>query len=366
MDEPAPGEVSHLMVHTYRLIIAFLILSWIFISLRVYTRTVIISNFGWDDTAMVSVGAIFTVYCGTIIYIFHHGGGTVIADFDQLNRLMKIATVSESSYVLTMMLIKISLAIFFARIVVKRWHLTVICVFVTLSIISSICTYLYIFLRCGPDLDQYLIRELIRDCTPIQLDIFMAYQQAVFNSVTDIAFLFMPALVLWNSPMERRAKISVGIILVVATLGAVCSLIRFKYIKGVLKNGDYFYQAVHICMWSTIEVGTCIIAGCTATLRPLMKVALVQVQVTLPLSRLGSGAPPTSSTLKSSQQSNHRSSRMIRISDNDLEYGNADPTGSTLLLPKTPEFVELIVRPDPVILAPAADNTQPRTGSMFG
>lgn len=56
MDEPAPGEVSHLMVHTYRLIIAFLILSWIFISLRVYTRTVIISNFGWDDTAMVSVG----------------------------------------------------------------------------------------------------------------------------------------------------------------------------------------------------------------------------------------------------------------------------------------------------------------------
>lgn len=76
-----------------------------------------------------------------------------------------------------MMLIKISLAVFFARIVVKRWHLTVIYLFVTLSIVSSIATYFYIFLRCGPDLDQYLIRELIRDCTPLQLDIFMAYQQ---------------------------------------------------------------------------------------------------------------------------------------------------------------------------------------------
>lgn len=56
MNEPAPGQVSHLVGHTYRLIIAFLILAWIFISLRVYTRTVIISNFGWDDIAMVSVG----------------------------------------------------------------------------------------------------------------------------------------------------------------------------------------------------------------------------------------------------------------------------------------------------------------------
>lgn len=56
MEDPAPGEVSDLMVHTYRLVIAFLILAWIFILLRVYTRTVIISNFGWDDTAMVLVG----------------------------------------------------------------------------------------------------------------------------------------------------------------------------------------------------------------------------------------------------------------------------------------------------------------------
>lgn len=57
---------------------------------------------------------------------------------------------------------------------------------------------------------------------------------------------------------------------------------------------------------------------------------------------------------------------MIRTLDNDLEYGNADPTGSTALLPKIPEFVELIVRPDPAILAPAAGKTQPRPGSMFG
>jgi hypothetical protein len=135
-----------------------------------------------------------------------------------------------------MMLIKISLAIFFARIVVKRWHLTLIYVTITCSVISSIAAYLYCFLRCGPDLDQYLIRQLVQACAPLALDIFMAYEQctastdpltayrkltslvAVVNAITDMVFVIMPVLVLWESRMERRAKFSVGIILVVATL----------------------------------------------------------------------------------------------------------------------------------------------------
>jgi hypothetical protein len=48
--------VSKAGVQQQRVTIAFLILGWIFISLRVWTRTFVISNFGWDDATMIFAG----------------------------------------------------------------------------------------------------------------------------------------------------------------------------------------------------------------------------------------------------------------------------------------------------------------------
>jgi hypothetical protein len=36
--------------------IAFLALTWIFILLRIWTRTYLISNFGWDDSTTLLAG----------------------------------------------------------------------------------------------------------------------------------------------------------------------------------------------------------------------------------------------------------------------------------------------------------------------
>jgi hypothetical protein len=36
-----------------RITIAFVVLAWIFVLLRIWTRTWIISNFGWDDSTMI-------------------------------------------------------------------------------------------------------------------------------------------------------------------------------------------------------------------------------------------------------------------------------------------------------------------------
>lgn len=33
--------------------VVFLTLAWAFVALRVWTRTYVISNFGWDDTTMI-------------------------------------------------------------------------------------------------------------------------------------------------------------------------------------------------------------------------------------------------------------------------------------------------------------------------
>lgn len=87
--------------------------------------------------------------------------------------------------------------------------------------------------------------------------------------------------------MGLRSKLSVGFVLSLAALyvstycigsfiltlhsGCICSIIRFRYIDGLVRTQDFFWTVVNVATWSTIEAGACIAAGCIATLRPLFK-----------------------------------------------------------------------------------------------
>ena len=41
--------------------------------------------------------------------------------------------------------------------------------------------------------------------------------------------------------------------------------------EGLTDTANFFWASVNIAIWSTIECGTSIVAGCLATLRPLLK-----------------------------------------------------------------------------------------------
>jgi hypothetical protein len=126
--------------------------------------------------------------------------------------------ISEATYVIAMMMLKISLGIFFARIVVKPWQIGLIYVNVGVNIFSSAAAFFYVLFRCGANIDDYVMQQLANRCTPRTLDRFMAYQQAAVTTLTDVVFVTLPVLILWNANMSRRSKISVGFILCLATL----------------------------------------------------------------------------------------------------------------------------------------------------
>jgi hypothetical protein len=77
------------------------------------------------------------------------------------------------------MIVKISLAIFFLRIMVKRCHFILVYVTVGVNIISSASAFFYCFFRCGPSLEKYAMNQLINECASRDLDLFMAYQQGM-------------------------------------------------------------------------------------------------------------------------------------------------------------------------------------------
>lgn len=86
---------------------------------------------------------------------------------------------SETTYLIAMMTVKISLGIFFARIVVAPWHMRIIYLTVGVNMCSSVAAFFYCILRCGPNVHEYALLQLKDQCTPRGLDQFMAYQSGM-------------------------------------------------------------------------------------------------------------------------------------------------------------------------------------------
>lgn len=122
---------------------------------------------------------------------------------------------------MAMMTLKISLGIFFARIVVKSWQMGLIYANVGVNIFSSATAFFYVLFRCGAKIDDYAEQQLLNRCTPRTLDRFMAYQQAAVTTMTDVIFVMLPVFILWNAHMSRRSKLSVGFVLSLAALYVV-------------------------------------------------------------------------------------------------------------------------------------------------
>ncbi|KAH6857391.1 hypothetical protein BKA58DRAFT_299803, partial [Alternaria rosae] len=291
-----------------RVTIAFLAVSWIFILLRIWTRTCIIRSFGWDDAVMLLAGLTFTLFCGSVWLVEASGGTSEITTADELQKVTKWVIVREAGYLMAIMLVKISLAIFFSRIVVRRSHFIIIYVTVAANIVSSMSAFFYVIFRCGPKLEKYAINEILGRCSSRQVDYFFAYQQATFSTLTDVVFFILPIPILWYANMDLRHKFSVGFILSLAALGCICSGIRFPYISGLTELEDFFWDVTNVSIWSTVECGTCIVVGCMATLRPLMKMGLSKARDITTMS--GSRGGTMKSTRASPRTTNHSLSQL--------------------------------------------------------
>lgn len=77
---------------------------------------------------------------------------------------------------MAMMTVKISLGIFFARIVAAQWHIMLIYVTIGINVFSSAVAFFYVIFRCGSNVDRYVLQQLKDQCAPRGLDRFMAYQ----------------------------------------------------------------------------------------------------------------------------------------------------------------------------------------------
>jgi hypothetical protein len=139
--------------------------------------------------------------------------GSVDTAFDWL-------LVAESFYVVTMCALKISVAIFFTRVMVKPWQRWVVYVSVGLATAINIAYFFLIVFQCGVPNGgmRFLIRQLSKKClTPAQF-LGVSYTHGAISSVTDLIFAFLPVAILRQSKLQRRERMTVLLILTLAAV----------------------------------------------------------------------------------------------------------------------------------------------------
>ncbi|GAB7354505.1 hypothetical protein MBLNU459_g4973t1 [Dothideomycetes sp. NU459] len=178
--------------------------------------------------------------------------------------------ISMGLYLVTTVVLKVSLAILFLRVVVKPFQRHIICAAtVVYAIYGVVFAFIAIF-QCGDPRD-FLLHAAEHKCLSNEVLQPLNYVCGVLNAMTDWIFATMAILVVWQSNMPRATKLTAGFLLGLGALGSICSIARLPYIPGLKAGPSFLGNSIKIAIWSIIEPGLGIVAASLSTLRPLFK-----------------------------------------------------------------------------------------------
>lgn len=169
-----------------------------------------------------------------------------------------------------MVFLKISLGIFYLRFVIRAWERYAVHGTIIMSTAYGAFLFFIALLNCGNP-SKYLENELKGICMPNNAIYPIQLAGALINACTDWVLAIMPVYILVKATMPVRVKISAGVVLLLGCTSSVISLIRIRYMKGLLPGPNFFNTSIDLCIWSIIECGLGISAAAAATLRPLFR-----------------------------------------------------------------------------------------------
>jgi hypothetical protein len=128
--------------------------------------------------------------------------------------------VTEDFYILTMLTLKISLGVFFLRIVIKTWEKRVVYVTLGIATLFNVAYFFFAVFQCGifKNANEFWIKLSSNRCITPPQAVGVSYTHAIITTITDWVFAILPLAMLKESQLARREKIIVGFIL---TLGAM-------------------------------------------------------------------------------------------------------------------------------------------------
>jgi hypothetical protein len=143
-------------------------------------------------------------------------------------------------YILTTLLLKFSIALFFIRVALLPWRKTFIGILMVLITLASGWAFFIIIFHCGTfgSIQELILKRLAWKCVDSRVLVACVYTHASVVAFVDWVFVLLPFAILRKVKIDRREKWIIGLLMALASIGGLASLVRFKYcgalgIKGI-------------------------------------------------------------------------------------------------------------------------------------
>ncbi|RAL59006.1 hypothetical protein DID88_009035 [Monilinia fructigena] len=176
---------------------------------------------GWDDWLMVLSLVLYTIFISFVLAGLHYGTGRHMTDVKENDFLsaLRYGYFSEWSYVLVITTIKISIALFYLRIIIPPWQRIVVKCTMWIVIFFGLAYFWLMVIQCWPI--PFIWQRYSRvpsgvltfqngGCLPKGVVVGATYAHSIINAGTDWALALLPIVMLWNVQMPIGVKFIVG------------------------------------------------------------------------------------------------------------------------------------------------------------
>lgn len=138
-------------------------------------------------------------------------------------------------------MLKLALAFFFLRLLQYKWQQRIGYMTASFSILFGFAYFLYGIFLCGRPGPDYWIKKITDQCSKRASVLGFGYAHAISNAITDMILVSLPIPVIWKAKINRKEKIIVCLILLLAVVGSIASWIRVQYVAVLAETNTNFW-----------------------------------------------------------------------------------------------------------------------------
>ena len=145
----------------------------------------------------------------------------------------------------------------------------------------------------------------------------LVYMLTAITSISDLVCVIIPAIIFWNSTLDRQKKIMAWMLLSLGLLASIATLVRLPFVPYFPARKDRVWGLGMATLCCCVEIALGIFAGCAPAIKPFF-VATTHWTKSVFSVRKNSSAP--SGSLPSASSARHRNLKGLT----DFSYNTYD------------------------------------------